>query len=59
MRIVQKEYQLKFIWDDVTLPQIPQENQRTMIDLCGELLFAYWEECYENSTIQQQGEKDE
>ncbi len=59
MRIVQKGHQLKFIWEDVTSQIIPQESLRTMTDLCGELLLAYWEKCHENNNNQQQGDKHE
>ena len=59
MRIVQKECQLKFIWEDVASPIIPQESQRKMTDLCGELFLAYWENCHGNNNNQQQGDKYE
>ena len=45
----QQSQQLHIIWDYIASPiKIPAEIRERLVDLLGELLSAYWQECRED-----------
>ena len=57
---IQKFHQLQIIWKDMASPiSIPRQTQNRLIDLLGDLISEYWENCKQINDSQQREDQYE